>query len=150
MILRLFVLSCIYTMSCTNLLICHTESDETLTEAVTITPHDLMITKASRVEVNCSVHVCPTLTPLFMWTFTQREEQNMEVLIINGTQSLSSEYAFESTGLRSHALIINNVQWKHTGVYKCIVSIGRKKIEAQTSLDVLSKLITNIIHVGLR
>ena len=101
-----------------------------------------MTTKASRVEVDCSVHVCPTLTPLFMWTFTQRGEQNMEVLIINGTQSLSSEYAFKSTGLRSHALIINNVQWKHTGVYKCIASIGSKNIEAQTSLDVLSKLIT--------
>ena len=65
----------------------------------------------------------------------------MEVLIINGSQSLSSEYAFKSTGLRSHALIINNAQWKHTGVYKCIPSIGSKKIEAQTSLDVLSKLL---------
>ena len=110
-----------------------------------------MTTKASRVEVNCSVHVCPTLTPLFMWIFTQRGEQNMEVLIINGTQSLSSEYAFKSTGLRSHALIINNVQWKHTGVYKCIASIGSKKIEAQISLDVLSKLIiNNVLHAGLR
>ena len=134
------------TYTCTNLFICHTESDETLIESVTITPRDLMIMKANRVEVNCSVHVCPTLTPLFMWTFTQRGEQNMEVLIINDSQSLTSEYGFRSTGLRSHTLIVNNAQWKHIGVYKCIASIGSKKIEAQTSLNVLSKLITDNVH----
>jgi hypothetical protein len=100
-----------------------------------------MIKRASRAEVNCSVHVCPTLTPLFMWTFTQRGDKKMEIPIINGRQSLSSEYTFTSTGLGSHALIINNAQWKHTGVYKCIASIGSKKIEVQTSLDVLSKLL---------
>ena len=114
-------------------------SDETSTGSVTITPHNPIINIASRVEVNCSVHVCPTLTPLFMWTFTQRGEQKMKV-IANRSQSLSSEYSFTIVGLRSHAMIINDVQWKHAGVYKCITSIDSKNIEAQTSLDVLSKL----------
>lgn len=61
-------------------------------------------------------------------------------VIANRSQTLSSEYSFTLIGLRSHALIINDAQWKHAGVYKCIASIDSKKTEAQTSLDVFSKL----------
>ena len=65
-------------------------------------------------------------------------------VIANRSQSVSSEYSFTLIGPRSHVLIINNAQWKHVGVYKCIASIDSKMIETQASLDVLSKLCVDL------
>ena len=69
-------------------------------------------------------------------------------VIANRSQSVSFEYSFTLIGPRSHALIINNAQWKHIGVYKCIASIDSKRIETQASLDVLSQLCMDLKGVN--
>ena len=106
--------------------------------SVIVTPHNHRVTRSGRAELNCSV--CPTLTPQFIWTFTLRGAQEMEI-IANRSQPLSSQYAIRVAGrTRRQNLIINDAQWRDVGVYKCIASINGIKIEAETSLDVLSEL----------
>ena len=104
--------------------------------SVIVTPHNHQITQSGRAELNCSV--CPILTPMFTWNFTQKEAQEMET-VANRSQLLSSQYALR-IGLKSQALIIDDAQWRHVGVYKCIADIDGMIIQAQTSLDVLSEL----------
>ncbi len=58
----------------------------------------------------------------------------------NQSQSLSVQYTIRVTGQRSQTFVINNAQWRDVGVYKCIAAIGSTLIEAEASLDVLSKL----------
>ena len=70
--------------------------------------------------------------------FTQKEAQEMET-VANRSQLLSSQYAVRN-GRKSQVLIIDNVQWRHVGVYKCIADIDGMVIQAQTSLNVLSEL----------
>ena len=103
--------------------------------SIDISQHNLVIDQASRAEFNCSV--CPTLTPMFMWNFTQRGGLEMEI-IANRSQSPSSEYSLMA-GQKNQTLIIGDAQWRHVGVYKCITSIDGTIIEAEASLDVLSK-----------
>ena len=105
------------------------------TESIDITEKDLITNQANRAEFTCSV--CPTLAPLFMWNFTKRGGFDMEI-IANRSLSLSPEYSL-TTGQKSQALIIGDAQWSHVGVYKCIASVGGTIIEAEASLDVLSK-----------
>ena len=62
-------------------------------------------------------------------------------IIANQSQSLSPQYTV-TIGEKSQTLIIDNIQWRHVGVYKCIASIDGTVIEAETSLDVLSELYT--------
>ena len=78
------------------------------------------------------------LMPMFMWNFTKKEAQEMET-VANRSQLLSSRYTVR-IGLKSQALIIDDAQWRHVGVYKCIADIDGMIIQAQTSLDVLSEL----------
>ena len=111
--------------------------------SVVITPHNHQINQSERAELNCSV--CPTLTPLFMWNFTQRGAQEIET-VANRSQTFSSLYTVEN-GQKSQSLIINNAHWKHTGVYKCIATVNNIIIEVQTSLDVFSELYRAIIIV---
>ena len=108
--------------------------------SVIVTLHNHRVTQSGRAELNCSV--CPTLMPLFMWNFTQRGEHDMEI-ITNRSHLLSSQYTVRN-GLKSETLIINNTQWRHTGVYKCIAAIDGMILEAETSLDVLSELYNTI------
>ena len=61
-------------------------------------------------------------------------------IVANRSQILSSEYTVTSEQ-KSQALIIDNAQWRHVGVYKCIADIDGMIIQAQTSLDVLSELL---------
>ena len=75
---------------------------------------------------------------MFTWNFTQKEAQEMEI-VANRSQLLSSHYAVR-IGQKSQALIIDDAQWRHVGVYKCIADIDGMIIQAQTSLDVLSEL----------
>ena len=104
---------------------------------VIVSPHNHQITQSGRAELNCSV--CPTLTPMFTWKFTQTEAQETET-VVNRSQLLSYQYTVRS-GRKSQALIIHDAQWRHVGVYKCIADIdGIIIIQAQTSLDVLSEL----------
>ena len=58
--------------------------------SIDMAQQDLVINQASRAEFNCSI--CPTLTPMFMWNFTQRGGLEMEI-IANRSQSLPSEYS---------------------------------------------------------
>ncbi len=60
--------------------------------------------------------------------------------VANQSQPLSVQYTIRVAGQRSQTLVINNAQWRDVGVYKCIASIGSTIIEAEASLDVLSKL----------
>ena len=76
--------------------------------------------------------------PMFIWNFTQKEAQEIKT-VSNQSQLLSSEYAVRS-GQKSQALIIDDAQWRHVRVYKCIADIDGMVIQAQTSLDVLSEL----------
>lgn len=116
---------------------------------VIVTPRNHQISQSRRAELNCSV--CPTLTPLFMWNFTQRGAQKMET-VANQSQLFSSQYEVRN-GQKSQTLIINNAQWRHAGAYKCIVTINGTIIEAQTSLDILSELYRVImcipVHIAL-
>ena len=99
--------------------------------SIKITQQDVVRNLSERAEFNCSV--CPELTPMFMWNFTQRGTHKMEI-ITNRSQTLIL------TGpAGSQTLIINNTQWRDVGVYKCIASIDGTIIETETSLDVLSK-----------
>ena len=75
---------------------------------------------------------------MFTWNFVQKEGQETETLA-NRSQLLSSQYTIRS-GEKSQALIIEDAQWRHVGVYKCITHIDGMIIQAQTSLDVLSEL----------
>ena len=104
--------------------------------SIVVTPHNHRIIESGRAELNCSI--CPTLTPLLMWNFTQRGAQEMET-VANQSQLFSSQYTVRN-GQKSQTLIINDAQWRHAGVYKCIAAINGMIIEAQTSLDVLSEL----------
>ena len=105
-----------------------------------MTPLDPLANQSGRAELQCSV--CPTLMPLFMWSFTQRGVHDMET-IANRSQPLSSQYTV-TDGQKSQTLVINNAQWRHVGVYKCIASIGGTLIEAEANLDVLSELYNKI------
>ena len=111
--------------------------------SVVVTPHNQQINQSERAEFNCSV--CPTLTPLFMWNFTQSGAQEMET-VANRSQTLSSQYTV-GNGQKSQSLIINDAHWRHAGVYKCIATVNNTIIEGQTSLDVLSELYRAIIIV---
>ena len=73
-----------------------------------------------------------------MWKFIQRGTHEME-LLANRNQSLSSKYSLV-TRHSSQTLIINNTQWSHVGLYKCITFINGTEVEAEASLDVLSEL----------
>ena len=118
-----------------GVILCYTLLSNIAIGSIGISQQDLAINQASRAEFNCSV--CPTLTPMFMWNFTQRGGLEMEI-IANRSQSLSSEYSL-TAGQKSQTLIIGDAQWSHVGVYRCITSINGTIIEAEASLDVLSK-----------
>ena len=76
--------------------------------------------------------------PIFTWNFTQKEAQEIET-VANRNQPLSSQYTIRS-GEKSQTLIIDDAQWRHAGVYKCIADIDSMVIQVQASLDVLSEL----------
>ena len=77
---------------------------------------------------------------MFTWNFVQMEGQKMA----NRSQLLSSQYTIRS-GRNSQVLIIEDAQWRHVGVYKCITDIDGMIIQAQTSLDVLSELSVSLL-----
>lgn len=103
--------------------------------SVIVTPLYPWANQFGRAELSCSV--CLTLTPLFMWNFTQRGRHNTET-VVNRSQQLSSKYNV-ITRLKSQTLIIDNAQWSDVGLYKCIAFINGTLIEAETSLDVYSE-----------
>ena len=109
----------------------------TAQESVIVAPLDPRANQSESAELNCSV--CPTLTPLFTWSFTQSGHggHNMET-VANRSKPFSFKYTI-TTGQKSQTLMITNAQWSDVGVYKCIASVNETLIEAETSLDVLSE-----------
>ena len=127
----------LYNVTCICMLINDTATSITIAQgSIIVTSHNHRITQSGRAELNCSV--CPTLMPMFTWSFTHKEAQEMEI-VANQSQPLSSQYTIRS-GQKSQALIIEDAQWRHVGVYKCIADIDGMIIQAHTSLDVLSEL----------
>ena len=102
-------------------------------------PHDLNTSQSRRVEFQCSVH--STLIPSFMWIFTRREASNAEI-IANRSSPLAADFSIIANH-RSETLIISDVQWKHEGVYTCIVSSDSHQIIAEAYLNVSCKCYNN-------
>ena len=57
----------------------------------------------------------------------------------------NSTFADIIPGENSLSLTINSVNWTYEGVYQCIISTENNQIEAEASLNVLSKLMLNNI-----
>ena len=98
----------------------------------TTRPHNLSVDQSNRVEFQCSVQ--STLIPTFAWNFIRKGFTEAEA-IANGSGPLSTDY-FIISRQRSQVLIITNVQWRHEGVYECIVSSDSHQIQAGASLNV--------------
>ena len=101
----------------------------------TTRPHNLSISQYRKVEFWCST--CSTLIPTFLWNFTRKDSTEAEI-IADRNGSHSADYSIVP-GQRSQALIITDVQWRHEGVYTCIVSSNSHQIKAEANLYVLSK-----------
>ena len=97
-------------------------------------PHNITTNQSSRVELQCSI--CSILIPTFKWNFTRKGSREEETIAISG--AVSAGYSI-IRGHRSQVLIIPRVQWRHEGVYTCIVSSGNHQIQAEANLNVLSK-----------
>ena len=102
-------------------------------------PHNLTTSQSRRVEFQCSVR--STLIPTFMWNFTRKGASEAET-IASKRGLLSADYSI-TAGQRSQALIITNVQWRHEGEYKCIVSSESSQIQAEANLNVPSECFLN-------
>ena len=85
-------------------------------------------------EFQCSIR--STLIPTFKWNFTRKGSTEAETIAVSGTPL--ADYSL-MRGYRSQVLIIINVQWRHDGVYKCIVSSDNHQVQAEAHLNVLSK-----------
>jgi hypothetical protein len=97
-------------------------------------PHSVTINQSRRIEFQCSIR--STLTPTFKWNFTRKGSTEAETIAASGV--LSAGYSIVP-GHRSQVLIIPSVQWRHEGVYTCIVSSENSQIQAEANLNVLSK-----------
>ena len=98
-------------------------------------PQNITTNQSSRVEFQCSIR--STLIPTFKWNFTRRGSREAETIAaISG--AVSAGYSI-IRGHRSQVLIIPSVQWRHEGVYTCIVSSGNSQIQAEANLNILSK-----------
>ena len=85
------------------------------------------------VEFPCST--CSTLEPTIMWTFTRKGSMHSEIVDENST------FVDLIPGENSLSLIINAVNWTYEGVYQCLIFTENNQIEAEASLNVLSKLL---------
>ena len=95
-------------------------------------PQDLTAVDGNFVEFHCSA--CSTLEPTIMWTVTRKRSMQSEVIDENST------FVEIIPGENSLSLTIHNVNWTYKGVYQCIIFTENNQIEAEASLNVLSKL----------
>ena len=116
-----------------HFLLIHTTATGSVILNVPQTLHNSKVNQAGRAELNCTI--CPIRVPVFRWTFIQKGAHGTQDLVLN----TDSEYSLIARN-RSQTLIINNAQWRHAGVYKCIASINGEVLKAEASLDVLSEL----------
>ena len=98
-------------------------------------PRNITTNQSRRVEFQCSIH--STFTPNFKWNFTRKGSRESETIAAVG-RAPSAGYSI-AHGHRSQVLIIPSVQWRHNGVYICIVSSDSSQIQAEANLNVLSK-----------
>ena len=109
-------------------------------------PEDQIAVDGNFVEFPCSA--CSTLEPTIMWTFTRKGSMHSEIVDENST------FVDLIPGENSLSLIINAVNWTYEGVYRCLISTENNQIEAEASLDVLSKLLlveqTKIQHDNMK
>ena len=125
-----------YTMSSTEITIIHENVGPTIFNFST-RPHNLTTSQSRRVEFQCSVR--STLIPTFMWNFTRKGALKAET-IANRSGPLSADYSISTpAGQRSQVLIITSVQWRHVGVYTCIVSSENSQIQAEANLNIPSE-----------
>jgi hypothetical protein len=103
-------------------------------------PHNITTTQSSRIEFQCSIRSLTILTPTFKWNFTRKGSREAETIAVSGT--LLAGYSI-IRGYRSQILIIPSIQWRHEGVYTCIVSSENSQIQAEANLNVLSKQYMN-------
>lgn len=98
-------------------------------------PHNLTINQSGRAELHCSVR--STFIPNFTWSFL-RKGSLMAETISNVSGPLSTDISI-TAGQRGQVLTISSVQWRHQGIYTCIVSSENCQIQAEASLNVFSK-----------
>ena len=95
-------------------------------------PQDQTAVDRNFVEFQCSA--CSTLEPTIVWTFTRNGSMQSEVIDENST------FVDIIPGENSLSLTISSVNWTYEGVYQCIITTDNDQIEAEASLNVLSKL----------
>ena len=100
----------------------------------TTIPCNVTANQFSRVKFQCSIR--STLMSTFQWNFTRKGSTEAEMIALSETVSAGYSIA---RGHRSQVLIIPNVQWRHEGVYTCIVSSENSQIQAEAYLNVLCK-----------
>ena len=105
-----------------------------------VSPRNQSILQFETLELECSVTSLTIFNSTFSWNFTKRGSSTPEH-IVKENESLSSEYSFRFISSNYASLKIEEVHWKHTGVYTCIVMGGSDMIQAKSSLNVLSELI---------
>lgn len=98
-------------------------------------PHNLSINQSGRAEFHCSVR--SAFIPNFMWSFLRKGSLQAET-ISNKSGPLSTDISI-TAGQRGQVLTITSVQWRHEGIYTCIVSSENSQIQAEASLNVFSK-----------
>ena len=101
-------------------------------------PQNLSIIQYEQLELQCSVNLLTTLTPKFSWNFTKRGHSS-PVKIVEENKLLTSAFSFQMS-LKNSTLFVKSAKWIHNGIYMCIVSGGNDVIQAESTVNVLSKL----------
>ena len=101
-------------------------------------PKNQSIVQYEKLELQCSINSLTIFNATFSWNFTKRGSSS-HMQIVKENISLSSDYSFRVTS-NSASLIAESAQWKHAGVYTCIVTGGSDIIQTESSLDVLGNL----------
>ena len=83
-------------------------------------PRNITTNPSNRVEFQCSIH--SIFTQNFKWNFTSLRKGSREAETIAAIGRAPSAGYSIAHGHRSQVLIISSVQWRHNGVYTCIVS----------------------------
>ena len=101
-----------------------------------VPPQNQSILQFETLELQCSVTSLTIFNSTFSWNFTKRGSST-PVQIVEENIILSSQHSSNNA-----SLIIKSVHWKHTGVYTCIVMGGSDTIQAESSVNMLSKLLS--------
>ena len=103
----------------------------------TIKPQNLTVHQSKRAAFHCSVR--SVFKPIFTWNYYKKGASNAESMTIaNRTGPLLADYTI-IPGQSSQTLLITNVQWRHEGVYTCMVSSQNKQIQSKANLHVPSE-----------